>query len=426
MDVLEKSLLELKELLDKGKIKSETLVKNYFKNIYDKNLDKEVYSYLSEDKAIERAKDIDRRREEGERLGALAGIPLAVSEDISTKAMLTEAGSKILEGYIPPYNATIIDKLLSEDAIIIGKIRISEFNIEETDYGQRALLENSVAGLISSSGSSKGLVKLEASYGLISRFGIVSATSTLSPLYILGRDVSDVDYIFNIVKGHDERDSTSVKLEDDLNKLDDIKEYSLRLINNLYPRGLTKTIEDLGFKWQGLDIGLDSYVLAIDKILWSAEFASSTSRYDGIRYGYRAENYEDREELYKNSRSEAFGREAKKRILFGNYVINAEQYDEYYDKAQRIRSLIREELDEVLDNKAIISFVLSEDMDEKIKNAYRRFGAITGYPMISLTYENGEGRLDELVFLSTKFHEKLLIELAKILEDKIKKLGGEV
>ena len=140
-------------------------------------MDKKVYKSLGEKESIEKAKEIDMKRKNGEKLGALAGIPIAVTEDISTKGILTEAGSKILKDYIPPFNATIIEKLLAEDAIFLGKIKISEFSLEDSEYSVKCILDKGALVVLGSAREGKDVVKLEPSYGLVSRYGIISATS---------------------------------------------------------------------------------------------------------------------------------------------------------------------------------------------------------------------------------------------------------
>ena len=177
--------------MDKEEITSTEIVKIYMENIFEKGLDKEVYKSLCEEGAIEKAKEIDVKRKKVEKLGALAGIPIAVTEDISTKGILTEAGSKILKDYIPPFNATIIEKLLAEDAIILGKVKISEFSLEDSKYSVKCILDKGALILIGSGREGKDVVKLQPSYGLVSRYGIISATSSLNPLTLIAKETNE-------------------------------------------------------------------------------------------------------------------------------------------------------------------------------------------------------------------------------------------
>jgi len=212
MNILNKNISELMDLMYKEEITSEEIIKIYLKNIFEKGLDKKVYKNLCEEESIEKAKEIDMKRKNGEKPGALAGIPIAVTEDISTKGILTEAGSKILKNYIPPFNATIIEKLLAEDAIILGKIKISEFSLEDREYSVKCILNKGASVLIGSGGEGKDVVKLQPGYGLVSRYGIISATSSLSPLTLMTEKTNDLAPVLNIISGYDRKDSTSVDL----------------------------------------------------------------------------------------------------------------------------------------------------------------------------------------------------------------------
>ncbi len=489
MNILDKNISELMDLMDKEEITNEEIIKIYLKNIFEKGLDKKVYKSLCEEESIEKAKEIDMKRKNGEKLGALAGIPIAVTEDISTKGILTEAGSKILKDYIPPFNATIIEKLSAEDAIILGKIKISEFSLEDREYSVRCILDKGALAVIGSDREGKNVAKLQPSYGLVSRYGIISATSSLSPLTLIAKGANDLALVLNAISGYDKRDSTSVDLgtqrDDDpcddchskhrqgipddfkcgghrgqspwSTKIDQMNSphelqgngtqgdgsfvgsphglqeneakgddsdtgktaravSKVKIPKELLNDDLVKDIKELGIDVEESTIETGKYILPAFKILSSAEFASATARYDGIRYGYRSDNYENREELYKNTRSEGFGKEAKKTIIFGNHVINAEQYDRYYKKSQKIRSLIKDEIDKILEDGSILLLPLSDDLDENLKEGYKELGSMTGYPMLSIPYRSTEDEYMELYMLSSSFDEKTLIQLANQIE----------
>ncbi|MFW5648031.1 MAG: amidase family protein [Candidatus Alkaliphilus sp. MAG34] len=422
MNILDKNISELMDLMDKKEITSEEIVKIYMENIFEKKLEKGVYKSLCEKESIEKAKEIDKKRKKGEKLGALAGIPIAVTEDISTKGILTEAGSKILKDYIPPFNATIIEKLLAEDAIILGKVKISEFSLEDSEYGAKCILDRGALVVIGSSGEGRDVVKLKPSYGLVSRYGIISATSSLSPLILVAKEINDLALVLNIISGYDRRDSTSVDLTQGDSPLVSLKKYNaekttspvskVKIVKELSNDNLVKDIKELGINVGKTTIETGKYILPAFKILSSAEFASITARYDGIRYGYRSNDYENREELYKNTRSEGFGKEAKKTIIFGNHVINAGQYERYYKKSQQIRSLIKDEIDKILEDGSILLLPLSDDSDENLKKGYKELGSMTGYPMLSIPYGGAENEYTELYMLSSGFDEENLVQLA--------------
>jgi aspartyl-tRNA(Asn)/glutamyl-tRNA(Gln) amidotransferase subunit A len=424
-----KRISELADLMKKGRATSEEIVKLYVENIYEEKLDKKVFKSLWEEEAIKRAKEIDERRKNGHNPGPLAGIPIALTEDISTKGKLTEAGSKILEGYVPPYDATLVKKLIEAGGIIVGKVKISEFNLEGGEYSAKCLLAGGAMAVIGSSGSGKessekGLVKLNPGYGLVSRYGVISASSSLSPLTIMAKDAEDLDLILDAIKGYDKMDSTSIDLKsvnlegfesEDFRCVGPVK--LLTPISEPIKTAFVTSMEKLGIDISEISIESAKYILPAYKILFSAEFASAAARYDGIRYGHRAKDYENREELYKNTRSEGFGKEAKKTILFGNHVINAGQYDLYYKKSQQIRSLIKEEIDEILKDNSVL-MILPNALDETLKESYRELGSMTGHPMISMPYKVEQGNKTcendylELYLLGSRFKEKALIQLA--------------
>ena len=449
MNILDKNISELTDLMDKGEITSEEIVKIYIENIFEKGLDKEVYKSLCKEESVEKAKEIDKKREKGEKLGALAGVPIAVTEDISTRGILTEAGSKILKDYIPPFNATIIEKLLAEDAIILGKVKISEFSLEDSEYSARCILGKGAPVVIGSSGEGKDVIKLKPSYGLVSRYGIISATSSLSPLTLVAKETNDLDLVLDTISGYDKKDSTSAQTQGDgafvstqgdgafvlsketqgdgafvLSKhphrvIQGAEEKifpeapKVKIVKELSNNNLVKDIKELGIDIEECSIKTGKYILPAFRILSGAEFASNTARYDGIRYGYRSADYENREELYKNTRSEGFGKEAKKTIIFGNHVINAEQYDRYYKKSQQIRSLIKDEIDKILEDDSVLLLPLSDDLDKNLKKGYKELGSMTGYPMLSIPYRRTEDEYIELCLLSSGFDEKTLIQLTQ-------------
>ena len=441
MNILDKNISELADLMDKKEITSEEIVKIYIQNISEKGLDKTVYKSLCVEEAIKKAKKIDKKRKDGAQPGALAGIPIAVTEDISTKGILTEAGSKILKDYIPPFNATIIEKLLAEDAIIPGKVKIPEFSLKDSEYSARCVLDKGALVVVGSSGGGKDVIKLEPSYGLVSRYGIISATSSLSPLTLVAKEINDLALVLDIISGYDRKDSTSV----DLTQRDgsfkhntgkaappvsptasDVAPVSkVKIVRELSNNNLVEDIKKLGINTEEIIIETAKYILPAFRILSSAEFASATARYDGIRYGYRSDNYEDREELYKNTRSEGFGKEAKKTIIFGNHVINAGQYDRYYKKSQQVRSLIKDEIDKILKDGSILLLPLSDNLDENLKKGYKELGSMTGYPVLSIPYRNAEDEYTELSLLSSGFDEKTLIQFADKIEKILDSHGGE-
>ncbi|NLN14188.1 MAG: hypothetical protein GX185_01130 [Tissierellia bacterium] len=362
---------------------------------------------LLKDEALEKARDVDNKRKDGEKVGALAGLPAVVVDNISTKDVLTTAGSKMLENYIPPFNATVIERLLEEDCILLGKVKVEEFAYEPSANVERVLDKGGAAFGISSN-MVPNKISMKPSYGLVSRYGVIGGTSSFDQLVPVTNSVKDLALVLKVIAGHDEKDSTSVKREkvDYTKALDgDIKGLKISvptdLSSNDKVKKLVEQLTDLGAVVKEVALETLKYILPAYRILSSAEFASNMGRYDGIKFGYRTKDYSNREELYKRTRAEAFSEEAKKRILFGNYVISSGQYEKYYLQAQRVRAMIRDEVAKVVAEDGFL--VLPYGFEEEFK-AYSLVSNMTGLPAITL----GNG----IQLIGPAFKEEDLIRLA--------------
>ncbi len=431
MKILEKDISQLIDLMRKGQVTSEELTGEYLKNIDEKTLDKKVYKSLDREEALSQARSLDEKRRQGESLGKLAGILIAITEDISKKGLPTEAGSRILKGYVPPFDASIIERLEEEDAIILGNIKIKEFGLEDSDLGAEVLKEGGALAVLGSSSGGRGLVKFKPSYGLVSRYGVIAATSSLSPLNIMARTTKDLGLVLEAIAGYDDKDSTSIRMEDipkepKRNLKEDLKiKFPKELMEEVQSNGFKAILEDLGFKLEGARLENQDYIFPAYQVLASAEFSSLAGRYDGVGFGFRAENYETREDLYKNTRSQGFEKEAKKTIIFGNHVINSDNYNKYYKQGQKVRRLIKEEVDGILQDGSLFLLGLSEDLDLDRRKAYEELASMTGYPMLTLGYKDEDGQYMDLNFLAPAFHEERLLELGSILEKELKiRVGG--
>ena len=347
MSLLDKNISQLLKLMELNEISSEEITKACIDNI-EKDMDSETYHALLKDEAIKHAKAIDKKRKDNQDSGTLSGIPYAVTDDISTKGILTTAGSKVLENYIPPFDATVIERLSDADSIMLGKIKINEFGLTTSNRVSETLnSKGAIFGLSSSMDGSK--VSMKPTFGLISRYGVIGATSSFDQIVPVTNCVEDLTLVLNCIVGYDRRDSASINKE----KVDytkslttDIKGLKVAVpsgVANDYMDKIVMKLENLGAIIQEVSLSTLEYILPVYKILSSAEFASNSSRYDGISLGYRTDEFKDIDELYKKTRSAGFGKEAKKTILFGNYTISSGQYDNFYNKAQKIRMLIRDE-----------------------------------------------------------------------------------
>lgn len=399
MELLMKTIHQLSEMLEKGEITSEQLVKAYYNRI--ESLDNKVGAYITLDKenALNKAKEIDIKRAAGEKLLALAGIPMAIKDNICTKGVKTTCASHMLENFIPPYNATIMDKLEAQGAIMLGKTNMDEFGMggtNENSYfypvrnpwdlekvaggssgGSAAAVAAGEAvfsigtdtgGSVRQPASWCGLVGLKPTNGIISRYGAVAFSSSLDQLGPITRDVTDMALVLNAIVGHDEKDSTSLSKEYPNYKnalVQDIKGIRIALPKEYFSEGIDQEVKDAvlfaveKLKEQGamveeISMPLVKYALPAYYIIACAEASSNLGRLDGVAYGHRAKNYEDVSELYSKTRDEGFGTEVKRRIMLGTFALSAEFYDAYYKKALQTTTLIKQEYNKVFENYDVI------------------------------------------------------------------------
>ena len=306
---------------------------------------------------------------------------------------------------------------------MLGKVKVEEFGLKPTDMVGRTLeSKGAIFGLSTSMDPNK--ISMKPTYGLISRYGIIGATSTFGQLVPITSCVEDMAFVLNKLVGYDKRDSTSIKREvvDYRQSLvADIEGIRVGMPKDLFAedQGLdinkvVRELEELGAHVEEVTLPKLDYITPTYRILSSAEFASNTARYDGISLGYRTKNYESREDLYKRTRAEGFSKEAQKKILFGNYVISSGQYEKFYRNAQRLRRLIKEDITKLMEEYGILILPLTSKYDEGIN----LLANITGLPAITA----GSG----LQLLGPKFAEADLIRLAYVIENKMKNTSREV
>lgn len=396
-----KSLREIKTLISAGELSCEKLVDQYLENIAEQK-DLNVFITLFDKEAVERAKEIDVKIK-NKTAGKLAGAVFTIKDVISVKDKLLTCGSKILSNFEATYNATVIDRLLNEDAIIIGKVNCDEFAMgssNENSYfgpvknpidktrvpggssGASAVsvaanmcllsLGSETGGSIRQPASFCGITGLKVTYGRISRFGLVAFASSFDSIGIFGNNNFDIGCALEVIAGYDERDSTSSdeKVEKysvkAVNKFDPkeikigfVKEYFEEGLDEEIKRGIQNKMELLkekGFAIKEISLPNSKYVIQTYYILTCAEASSNLSRYDGVRYGYRSENSSVLEDMYVNTRSEGFGEEVKRRIMLGTYVLSAGYYDAYYRKGQKVRRLIMKDFEEAFKE---VDFIVS-------------------------------------------------------------------
>lgn len=378
---------EVLEYLNSGKVTSQELVKLCFEKIAQTS-DLNALNSTYFDMAMEQAKKVDLARQNGEKLGSLAGVPIVLKDNINFKGTKTTCASKFLENFVSPYNATVAQKLYDAGAIIIAKANMDEFAMgssnENSAFGAVknpvdttrvpggssggsaatvaskqcfASLGTDTGGSIREPSSFCGVVGIKPTYGRVSRFGVVAFASSLDQVGPLTRTVRDNAMMLNVIAGRDEMDMTSSTeiVPDFTAQLDaGIKGMKIGIAKQFFTNDLSNEVRNAlnsaleWYKSQGTELvevdlpSLDT-ALAVYYIISSAEAASNLARFDGVKYGKRAENYTDVVDLYFKSRTQGFGKEVKRRIMLGNYVLSSGYYDAFYRKAKRVQKVIRNE-----------------------------------------------------------------------------------
>ena len=339
MEIYDLTVHELIQKVKNKEITFEEIAKAYIKRINEKEKDVQAFITINnEEEVIEKAKKADEEMSSNS-TKMLKGVPIGIKDNICTKGERTTCASKMLENFIAPYDATVMEKINAEGMISLGKLNMDEFAMgSSTEHSYFKVTKNPwnlntvpggssggsaaavAAGLVpwalgSDTGGSIrepaafcGVVGLKPTYGLVSRFGLVAFASSLDQIGTLTKDVKDSAMLLNVIAGHDKKDTTSSKVE----KID-------------YTKSLKNDVKGLKIEECSLDVA--DYALASYYIITSAEASSNLSRFDGIRYGYRTKNYENLKDIYRNSRSEGFGAEVKRRIMLGTYVLSSGYYE---------------------------------------------------------------------------------------------------
>jgi aspartyl-tRNA(Asn)/glutamyl-tRNA(Gln) amidotransferase subunit A len=384
---------EIQNDLQHGKLSCQDLVRHHLTNIKAKSY---LNAFLSvyEDEALKRAAAIDSKIKEG-KAGKLAGLVVGLKDVLAYKDHPLQASSRVLDGFISQFNGTAVQRLLDEDAIIIGRQNCDEFAMgssnENSAFGPvlndadntrvpggssggsavavqadmcRISLGSDTGGSVRQPAAFCGLVGLKPTYSRISRFGLIAYGSSFDCIGIFGKSVEDVALVLEVIAGPDEVDSTVSRqpvpeYSKELQGAND-KAYKVAYVREIESsEGLQpeiresilskiKQIKSAGHAVDVIDFPLQEYVLPTYYILATAEASSNLSRYDGVRYGHRSESVTDLDSLYKKSRSEGFGKEVQRRILLGTFVLSASYYDAYYTKAQKVRRIIREKTKDIL------------------------------------------------------------------------------
>lgn len=471
MDILNLKANEITEKIKKGELKAVDVAEVFLKNISEAKYN--TFITVTADEALKKAKEIDEKIAAGEKVGALAGVPVTIKDNISVKDVRLTCASKMLENYISPYDATLVKKLKAEDAVIVGKVNMDEFAMgssTKTSYfgptknplneylvpgGSSGGSASSVAGYESvlsvgtdTGGSVRqpasfcGIVGMKPSYGSISRYGISTMANTFDSPGAFGKNVEDVHALLKVIVGRDEKDASSIgnesiknlvldenKSVEKLNGLKVAVPYILESakISEEVREKFEKAIEILKAKGATVDyIPMDDLKYGIEcyHILVNGEIAPNMARFDGLRYGYRTEDYDSIEEMYRKSRSEAFGDEVKRRIMIGTHILSMEFAKDYYEKALKVRTLIINDFKSAFENYDVVMCPTSPTLPYRIdyditavemylQDLFTVCVNIAGLPGISVPMHLKDGLSVGIQFIGKAFEDGELLEIAQ-------------
>ena len=473
-DITRLTVHELKSKLDKKEITSKEIVKSYINRINEKEKDVGAFVTLNLEDAEKEAADCDEEKEKKE----YSGIPIGIKDNLCTKGVKTTCSSKMLENFVSPYDATVVKKLKENGIISLGKLNMDEFamgsstensrihvtrnpwNLNKVPGGSSGgsaaavaadlvpwALGSDTGGSIRQPASLCGVVGLKPTYGLVSRYGLVAFASSLDQVGPITKDVTDSAILLNIIAGHDEKDSTSYNREKEdytknLNK--NIKGIKIGVPKEFFGEGINKEVKEkleeaietykkLGAIVEETSLDVAKMSLAAYYIIACAEASSNLGRFDGIRYGYRAKEYNSLKELYVNSRTEGFGEEVKRRIILGTYVLSSGYYDAYYKKAQKVRTVIKEKFNTAFNKYDVLLTPVSPttafNIGEKCNNPLEMYLAdictvsinIASVPAISLPCGvDSNGMPVGMQLIGNRFEEEKILNVAYKFEQEIK------
>ena len=469
MKLYEKTASELSEMLSKKECSAVELyndVKSRIDSVEDKT---GAYVTINEN-ALEQAKAVDEARAKGEELHALAGIPIGIKDNISTKGLRTTCSSKMLENYVPPFNATVMEKINSAKMVITGKMNMDEFAMgssTETSYmhlthnpyntecvpggssggsaaaisaGEAILtLGSDTGGSIRQPSALCGAVGMKPTYGSVSRYGLVAFASSLDQIGPLGKSVKDVAMLQSLICGYDKMDATSKNISYPdyyANLKNNVKGLRIGVPKEYFGEGIDSEVKESVYKAVELmkqngaeikEISLPSTEYAINTyyIIASAEASSNLARFDGVKYGYRAKDYDGLTDMYEKTRSEGFGDEVKRRIMLGTFVLSSGFYDAYYKKAKLVQRKISQEFSDAFKKCDVIAtptvpssaFKIGENIGDPIKMYYNDVCTVTvniaGLPAISVPCGFDSKNMPMgLQFIADKFCEQTLLDTA--------------
>ena len=467
MGLLDLTAVELGKKIKAGEVSVVEATKAALDQIKEKDDLYNCYVTVDEEGALKQAEEVQKKIDAGELTGPLAGVPVAIKDNMCTKGLLTTCSSKILENFVPTYTAEAVLNLEKAGAVILGKTNMDEFamgSTTETSYygvtrnphnpdhvpggssgGSCAAvaanecfyaLGSDTGGSIRQPSSFCGVTGIKPTYGTVSRYGLIAYGSSLDQIGPVAKDVTDCAVILETIASHDKKDSTSVAREDlDFTSalVDDVKGMRIGIPRDYLGEGLdsevkaavldaAKKLEAKGAIVEEFDLSLVEYAIPAYYVIASAEASSNLSRFDGVKYGYRAKDYDGLHSMYKKSRSEGFGAEVKRRIMLGSFVLSSGYYDAYYLKALRTKALIKQAFDRAFEKYDVIlgpaapttAPKLGESLSDPLKmylgDIYTISVNLAGLPGMSVPAgEDSKGLPIGVQFIGDCFKEKNII-----------------
>jgi aspartyl-tRNA(Asn)/glutamyl-tRNA(Gln) amidotransferase subunit A len=470
-------VVEIATRVARGDVTAEAVCREALKAIDEKDRALHAFLHVARDEALAAARAIDIKRGRGEPLGPLAGVPVGIKDALCTRGVPTTAGSKILAGYVPPYDATVVARLRSADAVLIGKTNMDEFAMgssnENSGYGPAhnpwdvtrtpggssggsaaavaarmtpCALGSDTGGSIRQPAALTGTVGIKPTYGRVSRYGLIAFASSLDQVGPLATDVRGATRVLSVIAGHDPRDATSLpaSADADLGVLEaacgrDIQGLRIGVPEEYFADGLDpevaasvqaalRALSDRGCTLHPVTLPHTRYAVATYYILATAEASSNLSRFDGVRYGARVDPGRDLGAMYGATRDAGFGAEVKRRILLGTFVLSAGYYDAYYLKGQKVRTLVRRDFEDALAKVDVLcspvsptpAFRLGERVDDPLamylSDVYTLPASLAGVPAMSVPCAPASGLPVGLQIMARPRDEATMIAVAAACE----------
>jgi aspartyl-tRNA(Asn)/glutamyl-tRNA(Gln) amidotransferase subunit A len=470
MSIMNLTAVELGKKIKAGELTAVDATKQALAQIEALDQDLNCYVTVEADKALARAEEVQKQIEAGTLAGPLAGVPVAIKDNMCTSGILTTCSSKILSNFVPTYTSTAVERLEAAGAIILGKTNMDEFamgSTTETSYygptknpwntdrvpggssgGSAAAvaanecfyaLGSDTGGSIRQPAAFCGVTGIKPTYGTVSRYGLIAYGSSLDQIGPIAKDVTDCATILETIVAHDEKDSTSVQVEDSnytVALVDDVTGMKIGIPRDYLGEGLdqevkdailtaAKELENKGAIVEEFDLNLVEYAIPAYYVVASAEASSNLSRFDGVKYGFRVKDFDGLHDMYKKTRSQGFGPEVKRRIMLGSFVLSSGYYDAYYVKALKVKALIKQAFDKAFEQYDMIlgptapttALKLGDNLSDPIKmylgDIYTVSVNLAGLPAISVPCgTDSKGLPIGMQLIGDSFQEKKIIQAA--------------